>query len=236
MAPAPNRECWHDPTWQYMYELEDTTGSDDLPAQPGIAAGFSTTRAYFLGNDFIRQKRFGRVQFCSGRQSPTPFPGSCQLACVDLTDVEIGHGVQTAASTYAPDLSDATKFKQMVACFTGQCPGNAYASGFFWECQNTWCDLRKDPYNWANDWSGSQSSWNVPGSTSSYTSGIGPHGCAGSNCPFHVWGSGLVREQDIMSNARPLSPAVSQHAYPLHSTVWRDFGSQTCRPCATRAT
>ena len=187
-------KCEQESGWDYLFELEDSASANDFTAD--LAAGFKSPHAYYRGNDFLEQHEFDEVQFCAGVSSEI-----CSMNCLPLHEAQIGHGITSGA--YNP-VGLSTNFKKLVACFTGQCKGNAYDSGFFWECNSVSCDLRKDPYNWANDWSDSQSSWNVPGSSSSYTSGIGPHGCAGSKCPVHVWGSGLTLRISSLRNVGTL--------------------------------
>jgi len=194
----PSITCTHHPMWDYLMEVEDDKSKDDMPALSEIADGYSNANAYYKGNAFLESANLGLVELCAGVKNSGG--DSCQIDCVRLKETHLGAGIKSGA--YAPK-GITSQYKKMIACFTGQCPGNAYSSGFFWVCpKGDDCDTR--PYGWASFASTSPSSWNVPGERTDYISGWGPHSCSGAIC-MHNWGSGLTLRvgttDNIASNA-----------------------------------
>ena len=188
--------------WTDLFELEDDKSVDDLTSASNMANGFQTPNAYYHGNALLEALPITKAQLCAGARNN----GACEVNCIDITPAEVGYGI--TSGTYSPS-GLSTNYKKMIACMTGQCTGDAYSSGFFFECKagNSYCDTRFAPYKWSSSWTTDQG-WSVPGagsSVSDYISAMGPHGCDAS-CSPHTWGSGLTLRTGTTENLATNSP------------------------------
>lgn len=189
-------KCTGNDDWKYLAELADDTAVEDWPDDAStIAAGFKNGNAFYIGNDAVNSLSFNELQLCGGSISAD----TCDVSCFDLREQEVGGGLSSGQFSVSGMSSN---LKQMVGCFSGQCVGDSYSQGFFWECQESWCDtgtVGGSSIKWSRPYDGQP--WTVPHS-GAYTGGIGPHTAMYGGTPaWHVWNSG---QSLIHGNTREL--------------------------------
>ena len=192
--PWPSVGGTHDKGWTYVAEMIDDKSVDDWPDSPDtIAEGFSNGNAYYIGNAALAAMRIGHAQFCMGK-------GEWNMFCLELRPQEAGSAFANAGL-----LSDMpSTVHKMVAATAGGCAHtNAYSSGFFWECNDAWCDTddplscptcsdRASDYGIALARDSGDGEWSIPGSSGSYRGGYGGHTQSGGFRVWHWWGSGAT--------------------------------------------
>jgi hypothetical protein len=198
----PALQCAHAPGWEYALELIDDPLENDIPDDIGaIAAGFANPNAYFIGNRVIEELALGPVQLCHGRVDGT-HPDGCMLDCHDVLESNAGYGL--TQGTYPSISTLSSRLKQLIGCFTGQCPANDVTDSWFWVCDEAWCETsvwgEDRGVHWSEKFVGQP--FTIPPhtapNTGSYVAGIG--GWAGGINPctaplqtdgsvlWHVWG------------------------------------------------
>lgn len=188
LPPAPSLSCPQAEGWWYLAELEDDHGSvDDWPDdKAAIAAGFSRSGGYYIGNARLNDLPLARVQICVGAIS------GCSIDCQDIKQEHLGRQITDQWSNVPRDSAIPDDFKKMIACFTGQCEGDSYGSvggqgytAWFWNCNgNSGCAT--------NTW-GNAGVPNVPGWGNNGDKGaIGGHTDYEGRVFWHVWGSGVT--------------------------------------------
>jgi len=125
-APPPqSRTCPQEAGWAYVFELESASNSNDLPdSNAEIAAGFTYTNSYYIGNaalDSLIADTGAEASICSGSTASE----GCDLTCITVDASQVGESGITAVSAgsgiAASWKSLSTSFKKMLACLAGQC-------------------------------------------------------------------------------------------------------------------
>jgi len=144
LQPPPlSLTCPQEAGWAYVYELEDDNGVNDFPStNDGVAAGFSTTNAYYIGNaalDSLIANTGAVASFCSGNSAASD--GNCDLDCVEFDSSYVTESSITTlgGGSGIPDSwkSLSTSFKKMLACMTGQCQDSTLSTMAIFNCDGT---------------------------------------------------------------------------------------------------
>jgi hypothetical protein len=105
--------CPHDPAWQYIFELRDQKGQDDLPDSANeIAKGFARTEAFYIGNSALAAMQINEAEICVGRTT------TCDPVCHRLTLDQLG---EVFPCPLADQVFKTKSLKRTLALFTGQC-------------------------------------------------------------------------------------------------------------------
>ena len=186
--PNPGIVCPRAPGYSYLFELEDDRSVDDVPDDiSAIASGFYTHNAYYIGNDKLNELQFLTVEICAGTKSAA---GDCSVECHQIRPAEVGRQLTGTWASGTVPSKDAipNDFKRMIACFTGQCPGDSYngnsgdtsSNMWFWKCDgdsscntNSWGSVAGTP--WGSD----------DGKIGGHTDSLG-------KVAWHTWGGGVT--------------------------------------------
>jgi len=79
--------CPHEEGWHYLLDYSDDPSKDDVPdEQAEIAAGFSNSNAFYIGNAKLADLPIRAAQMCALASNARLEDGACQWSCADLPD------------------------------------------------------------------------------------------------------------------------------------------------------